>query len=120
MNISHPVIDACSFGKMVINHRTYTSDLIIYPDGRVVDSWWREKGHRLSSSDISQLILSEPEVIVAGTGISGMMKPETGLENLLNQKGIQFHSGPNHEAVELYMKLSSKKKKIGACFHLTC
>ena len=50
------MIDNSSFGQMVIDGTMYTSDLIIYPDGRVTDSWWRQSGHRLSSVDIDGLI----------------------------------------------------------------
>jgi len=28
-------IDSCSFGSIVINGKTYTDDLIIYPDGKI-------------------------------------------------------------------------------------
>jgi len=30
-----------------------------------------------------------------------------------------FFAAPNKEAVELYNELASKKR-VGACFHLTC
>ncbi len=33
-------IDHYVFGKMVVDGKTYTSDLIVYPD-RVDPSWWR-------------------------------------------------------------------------------
>jgi hypothetical protein len=92
---------------------------VIYPDGHVVHSWYRKRGHRLSSDDISPLIESEPEVIVAGTGMSGMVKPEKELEELLEQRGINFIPTPNQNAMELFNDLSSKKR-VGACFHLTC
>ncbi len=113
------MIENCTFGVIVIDGKRYTSDLIIYPDGHIEDSWWRKSGHRLSSNDIDKLIKSEPEVIVAGTGISGLMKPERELEELLNNKNVMFIAEPNQKAMEIYNELSSKKK-IGACFHLTC
>ncbi len=113
------MIDTCSFGLVVIDGKKYTSDLVIYPDGQVVDSWYRSKGHRLSSDDISQLIESAPEIIIAGTGMSGMVKPERELEELLQKKGIYFIPTPNQNAMGLFNDLSSKKR-VGACFHLTC
>jgi hypothetical protein len=113
------MIESFSFGFIVINGTKYTSDLIIYPDGVVEDSWRRKSGHRLSTDDIDGLIKSEPEVIVAGTGVSGLMKPEKLLVKLLNQKRIKFISQPNQEAIEVYNNLLSKNR-VGACFHLTC
>ncbi|NIQ07644.1 MAG: hypothetical protein GWO20_18580, partial [Candidatus Korarchaeota archaeon] len=68
---------------IVINGRRYTSDVIVFPD-RVRDSWWRREGHRLHVEDIEGAVQEEkPEVLVVGTGYSGLMKvlPET--ENYL-------------------------------------
>ena len=113
------MIQTCSFGSIVIDGKQYFSDLIIYPDGHIVDSWRRKSGHRLSSNDISKLIESEPEVIIAGTGINGLVTPEKELEKILSQKGIQFIAASNHNAMEIYNELSTDKR-IGACFHLTC
>ena len=113
------MIDTCSFGSIVVNGKKYTSDLIIYPGGHVTDSWIREKGHRLSRHDIGNLIESGAEIIIAGTGINGLVRPEKDLEDLLSQKGIKFIPAPNREAVERYNELSSKMR-VGACFHLTC
>ncbi len=113
------MIEACSFGSMVIDGRNFSSDLVIYPDGRVVDNWRRERGHRLSINDIALLIESEPEVIVVGTGINGLMKPKAGLAELLSQKNIVFLSAPNQKAMNLYNE-QINRKRAGACFHLFC
>jgi hypothetical protein len=112
-------IEAYSFGWMIIDGKRYTSDLLIYPDGRVEDTWRRKRGHDLSIDDISSLIQAGPEIIVAGTGANGLMKPEKGFQKKLDQKGICFISLPSIEAVESYNKLSLEKP-VGACFHLTC
>ncbi len=113
------MIETCSFGLIVIDGKKYTSDLIIYPDGDIADYWRRKSGHRLSSDDIGELIKSGPEVIIAGTGVSGLMKSEKELEGLLHEKNIRFISEPNRRAMEIYNELSIKKR-VGACFHLTC
>jgi hypothetical protein len=113
------MIESYSFGSIVVDGRKFTSDLIIYPDGNIQSSWWRISGHRLASEDIAELINSEPEVIIAGTGSSGLMKPEKELEKILQQKGIEFISLLTRKAVKIYNDLSSTKN-VGACFHLTC
>jgi hypothetical protein len=113
------MIEAVSFGSIVIDGRKFTSDLIVYPDGRVVDSWWREKGHRLSRKDIAALIESEPEVIVAGTGINGLMQPDPGLVDFLVKLGIGFYAAKNEKAMTLYNE-QALKKRVGAGFHLFC
>ncbi len=113
------MIDACSFGIIVIDGIKHTSDLLIYPDGRIVEPWWRKSGHRLSSDDIRELIESEPDCIIAGTGVSGQVRPEKALEEMLHQRGISFVAAPNHDAMKHYNEISPKKR-VGACFHLTC
>ena len=113
------MIDAFAFGSMVIDGRSYRSDLIIFPDGRVQDSWRRLQGHVLSKQDIATLIESEPVLIIAGAGVNERMKPERTLERFLFQKNIRFMIGPNSQAVNWYNE-EYKDQKVGACFHLTC
>lgn len=113
------IIETSSFGLIVIDGRQYTSDLMIYPDGRVGDSWWRKSGHKLSIDDITELVDSTPEVIVVGTGVNGLMKPVIGLREALSEKGIELISLPNPEAIAVFNDLS-QKKRVCACFHLTC
>ena len=112
-------IGSSSFGLIVIDGRQYTSDLVIYPDGRVEDTWWRMSNHRLSLGDIDKLVASCPEVIVVGTGVNGLLTPEPGLNKKLYDKGIEVIALPNPQAIDHFNGLSSKKK-VGACFHLTC
>ena len=113
------MIDSFGFGSLVIDGRPFNSDLIIYPDGRIQTPWWRKAGHRLVVEDIEALIASAPEAIVAGTGVSGLMKPDERLEQQLREKGIQFVADKNQKAIAQYNRLS-QLKQVGACFHLTC
>lgn len=112
-------IEAYSFGRIVIAGREYTSDVIIYPDGRVQGSWWRASGHRLSLADIGGLVGSRPDVIVAGTGSSGMMVPDKELADRLRERGIVLESMPTADAVERYNRVAVDRR-AGACLHLTC
>ena len=113
------MIQACSFGSMVIDGQRYSSDLIIYPDGRVKDSWRRLEGHRLFWQDISHLIATHPEIIVAGTGVSGRMRTDRHLPQQLTDQGIALVAEANQIAVQRYNELLATHK-VGACFHLTC
>jgi hypothetical protein len=113
------MIEACSFGSMVIDGKRYGSDLVIYPDGRVADAWRRKEGHRLSPQDISKLINSNPQVIVAGTGMSGQVHLDKTLEAYLTAKGIELVADATPSAVRRYNTMA-KTRRVGACFHLTC
>ena len=113
------MIESISFGHITINGRTYHSDLIIYPDGRIEDNWWRQSGHRLTETDIIKLIQSHPDVIIAGAGIYSGMKPANALEKKLNNMGVQFIVKANKEAMATFNQLTLANR-VGACFHLTC
>lgn len=113
------MIEHISFGQIIINGTKYDSDVLIYPDETVTGSWWRKEGHKLSIVDIQSLLDAGPNTIIAGTGMSGMMKPEKELFNYLEKEGIEFIALENKKAVEQYNNLFHKNK-IAACFHLTC
>jgi len=113
------MINNYSFGTLTIDNKTYTSDLIIYQDGTIETNWWRKKGHRLNADDIHSLIAKKPDTIIAGTGVSGFMRPGKALIQLLTEQQIEFIALKNSSAVKTFNELSSYKQ-VGACFHLTC
>ncbi len=113
------MIESTTFGKMVVGGRTYQSDLFIHPDGHVVDGWRRKRGHDLVMDDLIELIASKPDLIVCGTGVNGMMRPDKGLPGALKTMGIRFISAPNNKAMSIYNK-HDREGRVGACFHLTC
>jgi hypothetical protein len=112
------MIDSYEFGRIVVDGKTFTSDVIIYPE-RVKSDWWRKEGHELGNDDLEDVLQQKPEVIVVGTGSPGMMKvlPET--EKLILSKGIELMAQPTNQACGTYNRLSSHKKVI-AMLHLTC
>ncbi len=111
-------IEYYSFGRITIDRKTYTSDVIIYP-GRVDSSWWRKEGHNLNIVDLTDVINAKPEVLVVGTGSSGLMKVPKETISHLESKGIKVHVSLTEKAVELFNKLQ-KDKIVIAALHLTC
>lgn len=107
-----------SFGRITIDGKTYTSDVIIYPD-RVDSSWWRKEGHFLQMDDLRDVVNAQPEVIIIGTGYSGIMNVSDEVISNLRSMKIDMHVARTTEAVDLFNKLSDSKK-IVACLHLTC
>lgn len=113
------MIENISFGQITINGKTYHSDLIIYPDGRIEDGWRRASGHRLTEADISRLLAAYPDVMIVGTGVYGAMKPDKALPKRLDDLGIRFIADANQQAANAFNRLAPSEK-VGACFHLTC
>jgi hypothetical protein len=111
-------IEHYSFGKITIEGKTYTSDVIIYP-GKVNGSWWRKEGHNLQVVDLTDVINANPQVLVVGTGATGLMRVPKETISYLESKGIEVHVARTGEAAELFNKLQQDKVAIAA-FHLTC
>lgn len=107
-----------SFGKITVDGKTYTSDVIIYP-GRVDASWWRKEGHYLHSSDIREVFDAKPDVLIIGTGYSGAMVVPEETTRFVRSKGIEIRVERTEKAVELYNNLQEGKVVIAA-LHLTC
>ena len=111
-------VDHYSWGKIVIDGNTYTSDVIIYP-GRVDASWWRKEGHTLHAEDLKEAIAANPEAVIIGTGALGVMKVPKETITHLESRGIHVHIERTGKAVDLFHALQ-KERKVIAALHLTC
>jgi len=112
------MIESYSFGRMRIDGKDYTSDLIIFPS-KVKSSWWRKKGHQLCLDDLNEALKEKPEVLVIGTGSLGIMKVTDEVKKYTKTKKIHLIIEKTKKASQIYNDISSNKKTIGA-FHLTC
>jgi hypothetical protein len=111
-------IEQYSFGKIVIDGQAYTADVIIFPD-RIYSSWWRKEGHKLHPADLTDVIREKPEILLIGTGYSGLMSvPEETVLHLESQ-GIEVRIERTTRAVDLFNQMQQNKKVVAA-FHLTC
>ena len=112
-------IDSYSFGRIVIDGQVYTSDVVIYP-GRVDASWWRKEGHRLQPDDIAEALNGHPDVLIIGTGYSGVMRVPKEVLAHIESRGTEVKIERTAKAVELYNALQGKKEQIIAALHITC
>ena len=111
-------IDAYSFGSITIDGKTYRSDLIIYPD-KIDHKWWRKSGHLLQMVDLRQVTGYKPEVLIIGTGASGLMKTDPEVEKEMRSLNIKMIVKTTAEAVKKYNELEDKDRAVCA-LHLTC
>lgn len=111
------MINSYSFGRIVIDGKEYTRDIIVFPD-RIDADWWRKEGHKLCIDDIKDIIKEKPEVLVVGTGYHGLMKVLPKAEKRLNSEGIKVIAQRTRKACKTYNGL--KSNKVVAAFHLTC
>lgn len=112
------IIENYDFGKITINGKSYTSDIIIYPD-KINSSWWRKNGHNICMDDIKEIIDHKPECIIFGKGNPGLMQVPKEIQDTLENMGIETYVASTKNAIKKYNEIQNKKRTIAA-FHLTC
>ena len=115
----HSLIDSYSFGRITINGKRYTNDVIVFPN-RVEDNWWRKQGHQLQVKDIETVVKEKPEVLVVGTGYYGLVKITAETIEYLKSKGVELVAQKTQNACTTYNRLVESRKKVIAALHLTC
>lgn len=112
-----PRLEQYSFGRLIVDGREETRDVIVLPD-RVVRNWWRRDGHSLVLEDLGDVMDDLPLRLVVGTGAQGRMRPEPHTLRTLEQRGIEVEVLPTEEAVRRYGELNPAE--TAAALHLTC
>ena len=112
------MIESYEFGRMVVDGQPYTSDIIILPQ-RIISSWWRKEGHKLSLEDLEEFLGEELEVLVVGTGFFGLMKIDAAVRETARLQGWMLIVENTKKAVRDYNEMAAKIRTAGA-FHLTC
>lgn len=106
---------------MVVNGKRYTNDLIVFPE-KIVSGWWRKEGHKLCVEDLKEVFSHTPlpEVLVVGTGYSGLVKVLPEVETALNERGIKLIVQPTGEAYKTFNEFLRAGRLVAGAFHLTC
>lgn len=112
-------INHYTFGKVTIDNKDYTADLIVFPDS-IYPSWWRKEGHGLCMADLEEIFKRDINVLVVGTGAYGKMNVSESLINELKTKGIETYVRETDKAISLFNQFLEEGKKVAGAFHLTC
>ena len=112
-----PAIEGYEFGRVTIDGREETRDVIVLPD-RVVRDWWRRDGHGLVLEDLDEVLAELPERLLVGTGAHGRLRPDPGTLETLRARGVEVEVIPTAEAVRRYAELDPRT--TAAALHLTC
>jgi hypothetical protein len=105
------------FGRVTIDGREETRDVIVLPE-RVVRGWWRKEGHGLVLEDLGEVLDELPERLLLGTGAYGQLRPDPGTLETLRTRGVDVEVLLTAEAVRRYAQLDPRK--TAAALHLTC
>ena len=111
-------IESFTFGSITIEGKTYTNDVVVYPD-RVETSWVREEEHRPQIREFDDIVQSEPEILIIGTGYAGVLSVPDQIRNYLTSKGIEVRVEKTKQAIEIFNTLREREKVVAA-LHITC
>lgn len=112
------MVDSYSFGRIMIDKQSFTSDIILFPD-RVYSPWRRKEGHNLCMEDLKEIPFEDYDVFIVGTGFFGVMKVDKDVRTFMKENGIQLIVEKTKDAVAAYNELPCNTSVVGA-FHLTC
>jgi len=113
-----PYIDEYQFGKTVINGEVYKKDVIILPS-RIISGWWRKEGHVLHLSDLQDVLIAQPKVLIIGQGAYSRMRITSEVIDALTSAMIEMISLDTARACKEYNKRSNSGE-VAAALHLTC
>jgi hypothetical protein len=109
------MIEHYSFGNITINGKNYED--IKIKDDKIIP-WHYIEHHTVTEQDITELI-DGIDILVIGTGASGLVKVKEEVLDLAKQKDVAIIIKPTAEACKCFNELSNNKR-VAAILHSTC
>jgi len=113
------MINSYHFGNIVIDGKIYSEDIWISLDGKV-NSWWRSSSHIIEKKDLEEALKEKPEIVVIGSGESGLAEVYPNALEFLKKKKVEFFIEPTGKAIQIYNQFKKENKRVIGLFHLTC
>jgi len=119
------MIEEYHFGYIKILGKDYNHDVEVRWDGTVLP-WWRVESHVVDLEDIQRALKQNPDLIIIGTGASGIAQVTERAQREIKAQGIELIIDKTEEAVRTFniikerSKEEGKEKRVIALFHLTC
>ena len=107
-----------SFGKIIINDKSYTNDIAIWPDGKIVPG--PDDMHFMSTSDFKELFNSDIKKLVIGTGGEGKVEMDISrkIEKTLKNNNVELILMRTEDLVKFLNETPERDFLVFA--HLTC
>lgn len=114
-----PKFDRTWFGAVVVDGKQYRDVLVVGKE--VIDrgKWGFFDTHSVSERELNELLRGSPEIIIIGSGQSGVLEVDPIIEKKIKEVGIQLIILETPQAIEEYNKIS-KTKRTNALIHTTC
>ena len=119
-----PHIDETQFGEITIDNKKYGQVLII---GNAVFERDEKRlrklfdtTHQIGDWEIEALLQESPEIVVVGTGQSGVLQVEQEFLNQMRENGVEVITDITPKAIEIYNEKIEQGKRVNALIHTTC
>jgi hypothetical protein len=116
-------INSFNFGFIVVDDKQYAHDVIILPDGSVLDRHpgkGRLGSHTISKSEIETLSKEPVDAILIGSGVQGMARLAHDAEHLMLDPELNITMLPSTQIVKKYNQHVEDGDKVAALIHVTC
>jgi hypothetical protein len=112
-------INSTKFGSITIDGRVYDRDdnYIVSWDGKIIGLHTAER-HLFGKAELEIILKNNPEVIVIGTGDSGLLRVSEEVRSICQQKGIELMEIISREAIIKFNE--NLDKRVVAFIHVTC
>ena len=108
-----------AIGDETLNFR----DCKVWPGGAMEWDWRLTNTHHQPGTqprDIDEILKHDIDTMVLTRGVWLMLHTCPESEELLRDRGIEYHIEETKRAVELYNSLTEQGKRVGGIFHSTC
>ena len=120
------MIEEYRFGSITVDGKVYNYDVEIRWTGEVL-CWWRKESHLIDVVDVKRAVEKMPDMIIIGTGKSGVANVSPKAQEFIRSKGINLLIDRTGEAVKTFNVVKEEseeeegeQKKVIGLFHLTC
>lgn len=113
------MIEDYAFGSIEIGGEIYEGDVIIDFD-EFVQPWKKKEDHLIDVESVQPALLKFPEVIIIGTGQSGVAQVLDATKKEIEKRGVELIIEETPMAVGIFNDLKNQERKVIGLFHLTC
>jgi len=123
------MIEEYRFGSLIIDGETYNYDLEVrwlFTRTEIL-VWQRVESHIIDVQDVKRAVEQKPDVIVIGTGESGVARVTESARQFIIGRGIKLIIDITEEAVKTFniiqqesIEEEGEETNLIGLFHLTC
>lgn len=112
------MIDSYTFGTFIIDGKKFDSNVKLIQTK--AEKYRHFENHLIELNDFVDLVGQKPDMIIIGTGASGVVEVPDDIKEYIEKAGIKLIIEQTGDAVKTYNDLLKKNKKVCAVMHNTC